>query len=287
MTTIVVFAAVVVAIQHPPAAPPSQVELNGFLLGQHVGTVSATFGEPAVVQESPDGWVDRVYYTDSTQSAYMVFGFTPDRPDYVAAIQLTGRRSADQLPFLGLFLGDSMQAVEDRLGPATDRVVLPDWPADRLEYDGRNYSVEVDSGGVLLSIRIQGYAGLPEQPDSGAGPLATLHDALDSRNADVVLDAMMPDFEIFRDGEVLRFTGPGRREMRDTASAVWHGLVVGERSLRAILDGTALDSVHTDVRIHEQGPVGIVARFAGTSPLQEIVFVVYAGRWRVWEVRYR
>jgi hypothetical protein len=59
-------------------SPPSQYELNGFLLGQHIKSINQQLGAPAQEQHTDDHWVNRVYIMDRAHHAYMVFKFAPD-----------------------------------------------------------------------------------------------------------------------------------------------------------------------------------------------------------------
>lgn len=266
---------------------PSQVELNGFLLGQHRSVVDATFGAPVHVENGSDGWVDRVFYTDSTETAYMVFGFTPERPDYVASIQLTGRYQQSQTPFGGLSLGAKADDVTAVLGAPTDRVSIPDWIAERWEYPERNYSVEVDTTGQLVSIRLTGYKGIPVRPDADSNPLQDLVAALRSRDPRGVMMVLAPDFEIYRTGEVFRYEGAALSELADSTGMLWNLLVGESRSLRAVLGSADTAAVEVNVRLTETGLTGLVYKFPETSPLQEIFFISYAGRWTAWEITFR
>jgi len=281
------FAFAVVAFMPQQVPAPSQWELNGFILGQHISTIEATFGEPADVQKSPDGWVDRAYYTDTTETAYMAFGFTPDRPDYIYAIQLTGRPRPDHLPFLGLELGMPADTVVHCLGPASHRVTIPYRGAERWEFDGRDYSAEVDTAGVLLSIRLHGYEGFSDQPDSIGDLLGRFHAALQSSDVDQLIASLAPDFEIYRGTEVIRYTGPARHELADHESRVWRALVTDSMSVRRALAAVDTADIETNLRLHERGPLGFVFKFPDYSDLSEIVLISYAGRWVAWEIAFR
>ncbi|HET9129495.1 MAG TPA: hypothetical protein VFO86_01025, partial [Terriglobia bacterium] len=95
--------------------PPSQRELNGYLLGEDARPISEGFDSIAREQRYNDGWIDRVYALDSAHAAYMVFGFS-DSSDDCLSIQITGEPGTPMHPFLGLRLGDSREKVYNALG---------------------------------------------------------------------------------------------------------------------------------------------------------------------------
>ena len=71
---------------------PSQVELNGFLIGQYKEVVNTTFGEPYQTQKDEnDGSTAEAHVLDRALGAYMVFRYVPAKLNQIAAIQITGR----------------------------------------------------------------------------------------------------------------------------------------------------------------------------------------------------
>jgi hypothetical protein len=267
----------------------SQRELNGYLLGQHSSVLASTFGEPFREITREDGWTDRAYVLDYDRGVYMVFGFSPDRPEYMVAIQITGGSGIDMYPFLGLTLGDDSSVVRDGLGQPSDVAHSPELNLDVWTFDGRNYSVEFDSTGRLYSIRIVGFEGFPEVEGS-LTPVGPLAQALRSEDIDQLLDLLAPDVEIYKDDSVHMFNRAARTELLDPNSEVSRLLYSGPGSLREVLPETLSDADYEmNLRIFERQPEAFysVCKFPDAIPVEELVFQKQAGRWRVWEVRFR
>lgn len=267
--------------------PPSQVELNGFVLGQHRAVMEKTFGKPWREQTTSDHWVYRTYIIDRPHHAYMAFKFASQRKDYCYSIQVAGDSGTPMVPFLGLRLGDRRRRIDELVGPPSKTEREKQWPADLLSYHGRNYSFETDTLGRLSSIEIFGYEGFRERPDSSAmNPLPALERALAERGVDSLILALAPDFELYHGGNVLRYTVAARDELADSASALTTLLYGPGSSLRAALaeEKTAPDVA---LRVSEKAPLGLVYKFAKSRTVEEVVFQWQAGRWKVWEVRLR
>ena len=116
-TTLFVLSVIVSSILHGQIQnPPSQRELNGFLIGQDADAIAGGFSTQPKEQKYDDGWIDRVYALDSLNTSFMVFGY-PDSLHDCLSIQITGRMGTEMRPFLGLKLGDPREKIIASLGP--------------------------------------------------------------------------------------------------------------------------------------------------------------------------
>ncbi len=265
-------------------APPSQMELNGFLLGQHRQSLDSALGTPYRVDTQPDGWTDRVYIVDRPHHAYMAFKFTAQRRAYAVSVQIAGRPGAAMRPFLGLRLGSSRADIIARFGPPSNVTPEPDLHLELLEYPGRNYSFEVDSTGALTSIQIFGYEGLPAAPPKdGPDPLERIRIALSLRSADSLMSQIAPDVEFYRGSQVETFRRAPRAELEDSTSWIWRDLFVGSEAITAAVRSRPSDSA---VRLQENGVTGLVYKY-DAGPVQELFFAWVPGGYRLWEVRFR
>jgi len=271
-------------------APPSQRELNGFLLGQHEEILANQFGEPVQQEEYPDGWSYRAYVIDSTYRAYMVFKFADVRSDYMYSIQIAGDSGTPMEPFIGLRLGDSRARVTEVLGAPTSTEAVPDMDLELLLFEDRNYSVELSPDGQLFSIQIMGYDGFPDSLPL-LQPLTLLGEHLRVRNVDRLVEVMAPDLAIQVADSITQFSRGARLELADSTSAVSRLLYSAPGSLADLLaDSSIVAASHLALRLYENPMPGaqyMVWSFAEDSPLQEIVYQGLAGQWRVWEVRWR
>lgn len=276
--------------QADPMAP-SQYELNGFLLGQHIRAIEHELGSPYQQRKSDDQWVSRIYIIDRPHEAYMVFEFTPDRPDHTVTVQVTGDSGTAMVPFLGLVLGSDTAMVRRHAGPPTSVRQETDPVLTLWQYADRNYSFEFTPAGRLYSIRIMGWDGFPRMPALPLAGLEPLVAALDSRDPGRLLAVIAPDIEVFRGDSVYTIEGAARRAVSDTTSTLWQQLLHGQGSLRAALaDSFGLAQADPSIRVYEHPRPGATYtsyRFPSRSQLSELVFEGFAGQWRLWEVRFR
>lgn len=261
--------------------PPSQRELNGFLLGQDERAIANGFDTLIKEQKYNDGWIDKAYSLDSTRSAYMVFGF-PDSTDDCYSIQISGNPGTEMHLFLGLRLGDSREKVNAILGTPSKVQHLPRPYLEFLQYAGRNYSVELDSLGDLWSIRILGYDGYPTTPADSLPNIVDIFSSLKSKDPSRILDVLAPDVELNDGDSQLTFSGAAAAEIADSTSPMSQLLYTGLSSLATMSEST--------IRAAKVDPQSIVSnktvpmfRFPRPSPVDDVVFVVHAGKWRIWE----
>ncbi len=270
---------------------PSQYELNGFLLGQHISPIRHQLGEPSQEQRTDDHWVYRVYVIDRAHHAYMVFKFAPDRPDYAVSIQIAGDSGTQMYPFLSLVLGSDTGHARARFGKATAIEQEFDPPLSAWSYASRNYSFEFTPAGRLYSIQIFGYDGFDAMPPEPLARLEPLRDALVSHDPERLLSVVASDLEVYRGGRSVTFTSSARRELADSTTSLSQLLYVGPNSLRALLaDAPLVQRGTVAIRVYEHPrPASIYTsfRFPAGTPLEELVFQGFAGQWRLWEVRFR
>jgi hypothetical protein len=270
--------------------PPSQRELNGFLLGQHEEVLANQFGQPVQQQDFPDGWAYRAYVIDSTHHAYMVFKFSDFRSDYIYSIQIAGDSGTSMYPFVDLRLGDSRAKVTQILGEPSRIEEVPDMGLDALFFENRNYSVELSADGKLFSIQIMGYDGFPDSlPLLQSPPL--LGQQLRARDIDRLVEVMAPDMAILVADSITRFSNSARVDLADPTSAVSRLLYSTPGSLGNLLaDSAIVGGSDLALRVYEH-PLPetsyMVWSFGDDSPLQEIVYQGFAGQWRIWEIRFR
>jgi len=261
--------------------PPSQRELNGYLLAEDAKPISEGFDSLIKEQKYNDGWIDRAYSLDTAQSAYMVFGFS-DSSDDCLSIQITGKAGTAMHPFLGLRLGDSRARVNEVLGPPSQVRHLRNSRMEFLQYTNRNYSVELDSLGNLWSIRILGYDGFPNAPSDSLPNLETILPALQSGDPDIILEALAPDVELIVGDSVFTFAGSPLEVVEDPNSRLSQLLYSGKTCL-ASLDETLIQSAKLDSLSIQNNRLVPMFKFPASSPVKDIVFDVHAGKWRIWE----
>jgi hypothetical protein len=281
-----VMAALLLCAGHARAeSPPSQLELNGFLLGQHVEVLSGTFDAP--FKEGKSGsLLYQAYVLNREDPSYMVFQFDKERPDSIVSIQITGNGRTIMYPFLGLRLGDAKKAVLRKLGLPSETRRVEEVDADLYVFKGRNYTVEMDSKGRLSSVKIIGHEGFPAKPEKALAPLDPLRKALVSEDVNALLQVFSPDLEIYRDKEVVRYSKSARSELSDRKGRIIELLFGAKGCVREIFTVEKLAG-EPSLRVYEKKPPGTVYKFPKSRIIDEIVFEVHAGIWKVWEIKFR
>ena len=273
----------------PAAAenPPSQVELNGYLLGQYKKVLEPTFGAPYQETKSKDGWVYRVYVLSKETQSYMAFKFTKDDPEHVFSIQIAGEAGTNMLPFLGLRLGDDKSQVLQVLGKPSKVKRDAELKLELWSYKHRNYSVEVTDEGKMSSIQIFGFEGFEEEtPEAKTFPrFGELEQCVLGKDVDCLILVLAPDFEVYKDRKTITFSTAARRELSNPDSPLARLLLGDHDSLRAVFVDEKLKG-EPELRLTMGGPMRHVLKFYNSKIISEVVYNWQAGEWRVWEVRF-
>jgi hypothetical protein len=270
------------------APPPSQRELNGYLIGQHATAIAAGFAKVIQVDTTSDGWVYRTYLLDRAHHAYMSFKFPKDRPDFTVSVQVAGDSGTPMHPFLGIRLGDHPETLAAHVRKPTQiEHEENDLNLDLYTYDNRNYSFELDSLHRVSSIEIFGDDGFPDLPADPIPSLDSLAQALAAGGV-VALEYLAPDLEVYRAGTTIRFRGSALMEVASDTTPMFKTLFQGPQSVTALLNSPGVRrAARGAIRLWDQPPAGWVWKFSAASGLDEVVLKVILGRWRVWQIRYR
>ena len=268
-------------------APPSQVELNGFLLGQYSEVPPLVFGKPIREIKGSDGWFYQAYQIDK-RGTYMVFGFSPEDKKRIRSLQITGTRGSAMHTFLGVSLGDEMAVLTKALGSPSSVEHEKDLPVDLYKYADRNYTVEVDKDKRVYSIRVEGNDGLSDKPSERADdPFSRFKDAVKRRDREVLLGMVSGELEIYDGQTTVSFRNAARTEIADIQSSVGKRLLGEHHSVYATLVRERAPE-DGQLRIYGKGrSVNRVYKFPTSKILKEIVFTFDAGEWRVWEIAMR
>ena len=290
----------------------SQRELNGFFIGQHISVLGNEFGKP--VQEQTNGdYTYRVFRLKQTPGSYMVFSTHATYPEYILGIQLSGSNGEATHPFLGLRLGDVKKKVLERLGQPGQVRPVKTRKKELWEWGESNVSLQIADGGGLVSIKINGFRGFPEAPFSQSeNAFQGFKAAVRAEDREKILSLVMPDLEVIyggrevlKIGEVFKVKSALRKEIFSNESKIMSSLLRGPRSLKAVFRDEKPEA-NMDMRLYirqpdkdkkadkpgNRGPPGkggvdAVYKFPASKILSEIVFTEQAGKWRVWDVKFR
>ena len=267
-------------------SPPSQVELNGFILGQSAKAPDKQFGEPTQVMKTDDHWTYRAYLFDKTTGAYMAFKFPPSEREGMVSIQIAGDPGTQMTPFLGLVLGDDKLKVQHLLGSPEKVEHDKQYDVDLCTYADRNYSVEINSKGKLSSVQIMGFAGFADRADSVMPDINGFREFVINHDVDRLLTVLAGDLEIYRGEHTYDFARSARAELEDQNSDI-NRLFFGEKdSLRAAFTTEKFEP-DPQIRLYEKALPGSVVKFEHSKIVREVVYKMQAGAWKVWEITLR
>lgn len=256
-------------------------ELNGWRLLQFTQTIEPALGEPFTTRDNPPLRY-RAYGVGD--DAYMVFGTHDALPQVIDSLQLTGTAAVDMLPFKGLKLGDDRGKVLTALGQPTSMTEIDEPKVTRWNFEGTNYSVELDSENRLYSIRIDMQHDFMKPRDDTNKDWETFVAAVRSRDADKLLDRLRPDIEVYRDGQVLAIRKRYRDFSESPDAALLDAFFSSNSGVLRYLDTCTAE---TNVRVTEKMGIGLAYKFDPECPLAEVVLFPYAGQYRVYEVTFR
>lgn len=269
--------------------PSSQRSIDGFFLGQNINVVKNVLGEPShpdLIANQQDGEETYIYDLpggSAQEPNFFAFGvYNPER-GIVTSIQLTGDQS-DKEAFLGLKLGDSKEKIINVLGNPS-KIKPGTRGSDLYIYDGRNYSVELSKEDILFSIRIEGLSGFTENVEI-TDFIKNFTDALNTNNINKISEFLMPDVELYVNDNTLKITKRFLDELYDPNSEIIKYLLFTQNSIKNILNNYH-GQPEMQIRITEKGPSGYIYKFPNSKMLEEIFVVEHAGKWRVYEIRYR
>jgi c-di-AMP phosphodiesterase-like protein len=257
-----------------------QTDLNGFRLLQFKTAVEAFFGKPFQTFKTKSSTVE-AYRVDS--DAYMVFEYLDDLPNNIFSIQLTGH-TLKTLPFRGLMLGDEVKRVNDILGKPSQVKKIESPNVTEYDYEGTNYSLEIDDKDKLYSIRLYDKKDVSQKADAEFKAYDEFKDAILRKDISSILAMLRPDVEIYKGGKVLSIK---RRYADFVANPDKEIITALLGDSNSVLKEVAESEPEGELRIIMHFGVGEVYKFHGGKILEEIVFFPYNGKYRVYEIRFR
>ena len=277
-----IVAALVSAICIASPAPAHEVALNGFLIYQFRDTVKKVLGKPFQTGKTERSEYEAYAMGDD---AYMAFEYLKDHKDWVYSIQISGSK-ARMAPFKGLVLGDSREKVLAALGKPDRTEKVSNGRKELLVYDAENCSVEVDTKGRLVSIRIYWYEDLFTPPDGdNEKNWNAFRRAIQKKDFKAISGYFRPDAEIYRDGQVLSIDRAFEPFFLASKGKFFDAILSDKNSVYSEVKSNVSDRM--DMRLHEKMGPGFVHKFPKSKVLEEIYFLPYAGKWRIYEVKFR
>ncbi len=245
-------------------------------------------GKPFKVVKGPDGRDAYAYHLPGKTTDYFVAYYVrtdKSNMDKISQMELLGKVSTSEPVFLGLKIGDTEESLVKQLGKPS-KVEQEKGPSlDLWNYDHENFSLELTADHRLYSVSLwEENEKLPDIPtEQTAREFAR---AIDAGDLETLLDMASGELECSRGESFGLMDGPARSILANPKSPISRCL---RKAAALILKlPPEMSGVDSEIRawpeIHESGTV---TKFPKSSPLAEIVYVVEAGNWRVYEVTFR
>ena len=220
-----------------------------------------------------------------SDKAYMVFEFIKTKPHWIYSIQITGDKT-DMLPFVGLKLGDSKDKVIRMLGEPDDVSKKKNKNIYLFTYRSKNFTLQINDKGKLYSIRIYGYNRLFESAtsDSDFSCWDDFKKTVSNKDFSGLSDFFRPDVEIYKNDEILEINESFHTFFLKPSGKFYEALFSESNSVYKELQAC---EPKAEIRLVADFGVGHVFKFYEGKILEEIVFFPYAGRHRIYEIKFR
>lgn len=268
----------------------SQTTLNGFQLGQFLDAAEIKYGKPYLEQTSDDNWLIKVWKASKTSKTLIIFECAPPEKNTITTIQLFGEPSNEITGMGSVNLGTSKTDLLKILGEPSEVKEYTDKEVIYIlqKYEGKNYSVELNKEGIVVSIKIKGYVGFDEVKEVVAD-IKDTEKFLSKNSRTDLREILRPDFEIYKDNKVIKYKSDALTDLltnSDLKEAIY-----GKKGLESALKKKGKD-FGPEMRVSEQGPCSsppycCVWKFPNNNTIKEIVFSPYAGKWRIYEIQFR
>ena len=257
-----------------------QTDLNGFKLWQLKPAVTSTMGKPFDTFTTDDSIVEAYRIDDKS---YMVFEYMKKYQNNIYSMQITGNTDK-ALPFMGLRLGDDITKVTNILGKPSHINKIESPKVSSYEFEGKNYTVEINDKDKLYSIKIfitKDLLGKTTEPFKAWDEFKAAIVAKDNRK---IIEMLRPDVEIYKSGKVLSINQK-YADFIEHPDKDFIAALVGDND--SVLKEITETEPEGELRIHEKVGVGEVYKFYKGKFLKEIVFFPYNGMNRVYEIQFR
>lgn len=263
-----------------------EIELGGFLLGQYRTAVHTQLGAPLKRIDTEDRWIYEFHAITPDTSVYALFKYPARDTARIYSIQLNGHHYKEMRPFKGLTLGADKDAVDRSLGIFNETDTIENPKVVVQSYENKNYSVEIDENGRLYGIQIYGSI-QNNKPKEIMPSIEGFTKAVESKNTDSLLLYLMPDIELYVNDKVVMYAGAAREEFKGKESELLSYLL-GEKASVWYAFMVEKAEATPELRFYaEVKSTTTVFKFYKSEVLSEIVYRPHAGRWKVYEIKFR
>lgn len=259
------------------------VDLRGFQIGQYREVVKNELGEPIKKEKYPDGFESEIYLISPDTSVYMIFEYSPSDLEIIWSIQLTGKTY--DTDFKRLNLGMDQLRVIKILGAPSRKINAGEY-GEKWEYDGTNYSIEINKTGKLSSIKItdDSYEMFPEVDASKIPTYAYVANTLKSKSNAKIKDLLSPDMEIYSGDSTYFFRNSISEEISQDRSGVFKLINKLSRTLEDVNTNDINEYEENGRSTLGQDPMHVIKIKKGQI-IKEIVFKYRFGKYLIWEIK--
>ncbi len=274
------------ALQKAPR-PESRREFGAFMLGQYARNVEAKLGKPARTG-TDEGDGETLWHYDLAPNAKTVltFSISKDETPLITLIEVTGAPIKGAPELHGVALGASKAEILQKLGPPDATAPIKGEPGESLDWEDRNYYVELDGNGRVSRLQIVDNRNGYPKPGDTKPDLVGFQKALAARDREAILDYLSADIDLYtKTDETVGFVGSPREDILNEESLIARYLYGGAGSIREFLTP---ELAGTPPEPDPEGEPGGDPQWATVFPEGSAVggflWVFEAGRWRIWEV---
>jgi hypothetical protein len=259
------------------------INLRGFEIGQYREVVKRELGLPIKTDKYDDGFEYEIYKVTPDTSVYMIFEYAPGNLEIIWSIQLTGKTY--QTDFKKLKLGTDRLSIIETLGEPSRKKDIGAY-GEKWEYDNTNYSVEINKGGKLSSIKVtdESYRMFPKVDVGKIPTFEKVTNILKSKSNNQIKELLSPDMEIYAGDSVYFFRNNIGDEIAQDKSGVFRLIRELSRTLEKV-NTKNIDEYEENVRLNPgQDPMHVI-KIKNGQTIKEIVFKYRFGKYLIWEIK--
>jgi hypothetical protein len=259
-------------------------ELYGFKLGQYRDAAKKELGNPIKYGKFEDGFIYEAFLLKPDSSLHIVFEYAARDTNLIWSIQVSGKNNSTDIGFRNIKMGIDKAQTEEFLGKPSSIEDIGEY-GQRWVYDKTNFSVEVNTKGKLLSVKILNNSNelFPKQDLEKLPTFEKIQKALNTGTNNEILDLLCGDIEIYHQDKTYSFQKSFKTEENTDYSKILSLLRKISNDLTTV--NTKNDKEYIEsIRIVEGEDSKHVMKFRNGHTIKEIVFKYYGGRYLIYEI---
>jgi len=285
MRMLIIALRIVMSVPAATALPNEMItDLRGFQIGQYRDVAKNELGEAMKKDKYQDGFEYEIYLVNRDTSVYMIFEYSPADLAIIWSIQLTGRINYEA-DFKGLKLGVDQSRVIEILGSPSRKENIGKY-GEKWEYDGTNYSIEINTRGKLSSVKITDASStlFPKLDANKIPTFGYVTDILKSKSPSKVKELLCPDVEISVHDSIYFFKNSISEEIKKDHSGIFKLISNLSADLEKI-NTSKVDEFEGNIRVATKQDPMYVMKIKKGNGIKEIVLKYRFGKYLIWEIK--